>query len=226
MRNAYKMMMLDMHAVSARNNVVYIYLAIDLITIGLAYSPMREDAFLIGFGGMIGGSGAYLITPFISSAQRSLDALYAMLPIRRRDVVHGHYLFALTVGLLMLANTWLTLMVIHLLRPALFGSDFQILLSVSLVGPYMLLMMTAVQYPILMRVSYEKAPYAVFLPFIVTGLFVGYLGGISSQFVDSRLSFSSGPADRRDCLSRWCGAVCWVALAGPAIVRVSGFVME
>lgn len=183
MRNAYKMMMLDMHAVSARNNVVYIYLAINLITIGLAYSPMHEDAFLIGFGGMIGGSGAYLITPFISSAQRSLDALYAMLPIRRRDVVHGHYLFALTVGLLMLGNTWLTLMVIHLLRPALFGSDFQILLSVSLVGPYMLLMMTAVQYPILMRVSYEKAPYAVFLPFIVTGLFVGYLGGISSQFV-------------------------------------------
>lgn len=48
----------------------------------------------------------------------------------------------------MLANTWLTLMVIQLLRPALFGSDFQILLSVSLVGPYMLLMMTAVQYPV------------------------------------------------------------------------------
>ncbi|MCI1892570.1 MAG: ABC-2 transporter permease [Schleiferilactobacillus harbinensis] len=190
MRNALRMMRLDTRSVNTRNNVLLIYLVTDLITVALAFSPLAEGAFLIGFGGLIGGSGACLITPFVASAQRGLDAFYAMLPVRRRDIVNGHYLFAAVLSLFMLMNTWLIVILIHWLRPTLFGADLPILLSFALVGPFMLLMMSSVQYPILMRISYEKAPYLIFLPIVAAGLVSGYIGGSSTDLLGRHGFFS------------------------------------
>lgn len=191
MRNAVRIMRLDMRSVNTRSSILFIYLITDLVTVALAFSPMQKTAFLVGFGGLIGGSGACLITPFIASGQRGLDAFYALLPVRRRDVVNGHYLFAVTLGGLLLLNTWLIVIVLHWLRPTLFSADLPILIAFALIGPFMLLLMSSVQYPIVMRIGYEKAPYLIFLPIVAAGLVSGYIAGSSTDLLGPQGVFSA-----------------------------------
>ncbi|ERL64113.1 ABC-2 transporter permease [Schleiferilactobacillus shenzhenensis] len=185
MHNAIKMMVLDCRAASNRNSIVYLFLVIDVLAVILFLTPVGDDSLFISFGALLGGTAMTLIVPFMAAAQRGLDALYALLPLRRRDIVNGHYLFGGLVAVSMGLNVMLLVGIMLLLQPSILTPEWlSRVIRFALMSPAMLLMMAAVEYPLLLRFGFDRAPQLVLLPLIGAGVGTGYLVSTGLQGID------------------------------------------
>jgi hypothetical protein len=107
-------------------------------------------------------AGSY---PFIYGEQYGLDTLYATLPLNRKTVVTGHYLFAsvmaLVSGLLVLLGSWvlsLALGLEYLLKNELAN-------TLILVAAFAFVV--ALQFPLYFRLGYMKARFIAVIPMII-----------------------------------------------------------
>lgn len=113
----------------------------------------------------------FISFPFAVGEKNGIDALYAVLSIKRRTVVLGRYLFALIIdvcaGLMAFVLSFLVMFVMQK------GFNTQEVLITMLVTLLICSLIQAIQLPIFFKLGYTKAKFITYLPFL--GLFLVFL---------------------------------------------------
>ncbi len=113
----------------------------------------------------------YSTMPFAVGEQNGIDALYATLPLARRQVVAGRYLYVLGLNLTVAAAGVLLGVVmaggVSLFAPGRFAFDLRDLPLLAAGGLLAVGLIVAVQLPVCFRVGYAKAKLFIYLPFVV-----------------------------------------------------------
>ena len=106
--------------------------------------------------------------PFATADRYDLDTLFAVLPLRRKVVLLGHYAAAVTTYLLFAAAGAALAIVIGLVRSdAIDTTGFGALLALSWAA---FAIVVALQYPLLVRLGHTRAKFVVNLPtFVLLG---------------------------------------------------------
>lgn len=123
---------------------------------------------------MIMAIGSFFVSyPFAVGEQNGIDTLYATLPIARRSVVSGRYLFALCADILSGAVSYGVLGFIETVRAGSYDwTQSSIILAVSF-GLFSLIQ--AVQLPLYFRYGYARSKLLAYIPYIGAPLIV--IGG-------------------------------------------------
>ena len=166
---------------------------------GLDFSLIRPYVksilFMLGLGVAMGGglkstttlSSFFMFSlilimsfPFAVGDKNGLDILYSTLPINRRNVVVGRYLFVLTLEVvffaLALLCSWLLSMVLGV--EYILASELFTLCLLS--GAFSLVV--AIQYPIQFKFGYNKAKIGGLIPLFMVYLVIILLPTLSKVF--------------------------------------------
>jgi len=144
--------------------------------------------FLIGNKSTSGATGMlmayaaiYATYPFILGEKNNIDVLYTTLPIRRKTVVLGRYLFALIIDM----ATGLFTLAFSLVVLSVMQTDFSVVESVAamLVIFTVFSIMQAIQLPIYFKLGYTKAKFLAYLPFVVLPLAVFAASNLFADFI-------------------------------------------
>lgn len=106
----------------------------------------------------------YAAYPFAAGEKTEIDLLYCSLPMRKKQIILGRYLFALLMDLFSAAIAFLFALGLHLSG---FSVDFKTLGLTVLVCFLFYLFIETIQFPIYFRLSYTKARVATLLPLIL-----------------------------------------------------------
>ena len=186
-------------------------------------------ALVMQFGG--GGSPAsismimafgftYISYPFAVGEKNGIDALYATLPITRKTVVAGRYVFSLILNILVAAIGVLTILVFSVVFKAEFAAIE--ILMVTLVSIVIFGVIQAMQLPIYFKLGYAKAKFAAFLPFGLVPLLVLILSRLSTQ-MDFGALFSAAVAwisNNLGIFGIWCALIWAVGIVLSYFVSV------
>ena len=118
--------------------------------------------------------------PFMVGDKNGIDALYCTLPVRRRTVVAGRYLF--TLALLLFASVFILLLSgLASLLPglSLFSPVFAGILAAMLVW---MLLTNAITLPVYFKVGYSRAKFFSYLPFFIIPIAVAVIGALLPKF--------------------------------------------
>lgn len=106
----------------------------------------------------------YAAYPFAAGERTEIDLLYCSLPLQKKQLVLGRYLFALLMNLFSAAIAFLLSLGLHFFG---FSVDFQTLGFTILACFLLYLFIETIQFPIYFRLSYTKARIATLLPLIL-----------------------------------------------------------
>ena len=141
-----------------------IFIAVALIMIFTNNSAIGAIAMLMVFAAMF---SAY---PFVIGEKSNIDVLYTTLSIKRKTVVFGRYLFALTLDLA--AGLFAAMFSFVILTATQKDFDFDGSLVTVLVLFLLFSAIQAVQLPIYFKLGYAKAKFLAYLPFFVFPLLI------------------------------------------------------
>jgi len=136
----------------------------------------------------------YASYPFAIGEKSSIDVLYTTLSIKRDTVVLGRYLFALSLDLFAgLFALTLSFVVLTIMQKGF--SLIESLLTVFALF-FVFSIIQAVQLPIYFKLSYTKAKFLAYLPFLVLPLmilsFTNFLSDIfSAEWINGLLDWFS-----------------------------------
>lgn len=107
----------------------------------------------------------YTAYPFAIGEKTKMDLLYASLPLQKKTLVFGRYLFALLInlgsGVIAFLFTFVTALVLR--QDFIFGDT-----AAAIVGCFFLFtLVEAMQIPFYFKLGYTKAKLVVFLPLLV-----------------------------------------------------------
>lgn len=176
----------------------------------LVNSYKKSLIFLFGLGAVMGYSlkssvmlssyfmvGVMLVMsyPFSVGEKNGMDILYGTLPLSRKDIVTGRYLFVIAVEAVCAA---LTLLCSRLLALAI-GTEYILadeLFAMSLLTGVFFLVV-ALQYPLFFKFGYNKARIIALTPMIIIFLAVTQLRTLAELFgwnisLDGLLAFIEG----------------------------------
>lgn len=127
-----------------------------LVVLGVFVANTR---FLM-LGAAAGMASSALMMPFVGSQQHGLEGMLALLPLRRRAVVWGHYGYALSLVAALVLNFAMVDVVTGLIRPA--EANLSRTLGVAAGVFCFFVLTTAIEYPMLLKWGFERAPFAVY----------------------------------------------------------------
>lgn len=136
-------------------NLLLLAVVFSFIGFGTGSAPM-----IIGMLMMYGS--IYVSYPFAVGDRNGIDALYAVLPVSKRHIVAGRYIFAvclnIAAGIGSFAISWLVMFV--------FKKDFDIMEMLFTVLACLVLYTTvqAIQLPIFFKLGYTKGKMLSYLP--------------------------------------------------------------
>lgn len=160
MTNVIKVARLDMDSWPVRIGALGIILVMDLLLLGLVF--LKVAVFMIALGFMTGLSVAGLIMPFYSSQGHGLDGMLAICNFQRAEIVLGHFLYGIGFNLIVTVNCLVVGSLMGILFPSQSNLKEMPMLSVALAG--FLLILMSIQYPLAIKLDYDKVPWIVVLP--------------------------------------------------------------
>jgi hypothetical protein len=169
------------------------YLGVRLLIIELGVfiwiGVMTKSATnILGAGCML----PYLIGsyPFAIGEASNLDALYATLGLKRRDVVTGRYAFVMCLDLLgMVIAVVISYLVAMVLGWKIELLDMMIVTGIMFAG---IVFIQALQMPLYFKVGYRKASIMAYLPlFIVIGAVVALASFVPEFFTNALLAVTA-----------------------------------
>ena len=118
--------------------------------------------------------------PFMVGDKNGIDALYCTLPVRRRTVVAGRYLFTLFLLLL----TVVFQLVLACLAYLLLGISLSVPAFASIMAGMLawLLLMNAFSLPLYFKVGYSRAKFFSYVPFFIIPIAVAVIGSLLPKF--------------------------------------------
>lgn len=141
----------------------------------IGFSLLMRDISWLNTG-MFAELVAVMIHPFMSGENNNLDTLYATLPMTRRDIVRGRYLFTIISEIVALA---LILALAQLLRFVMALEDSPEMLLVLARNILIFSALASVQLPFLFNTSYSEAKASFFLSIGAIGLVLILLRSIA-----------------------------------------------
>ncbi|MFD1431040.1 ABC-2 transporter permease [Lacticaseibacillus mingshuiensis] len=182
MRNSVKVAQLDLRTLQIKFPWWALLLATDVVILVLAM--LNFDVFAIIVGIVFGAGSSLVMVPFYSNQQRGVDGLLAALPVTRRQVVFGHYLFAVGVQCVIALNLFVVAAIYSFLRPD--DLPLSVAAMVALGALTFFLVLVAVPFPFLMRVGYSSATIGIYtgvIVLVVIGL--NFLSALGDNFSPS-----------------------------------------
>ncbi|EEI20229.1 hypothetical protein G8J22_00649 [Lentilactobacillus hilgardii] len=172
MTHVTKVARLDMESWPVRTGALGIILIIDVLLLGLAY--LKFSVFITALGFMTGLSVAGLIMPFYTSQGHNLDGMFALFNFQRAEIVLGHFLY----GLGFIVTIVLNCLIVGNLMTILFPSqgDFKMVPALCLALSGFLILLLSIQYPLAIKLDYDKSPWIVILPLFALMLIVPIVG--------------------------------------------------
>lgn len=121
----------------------------------------------------------YTTYPFAIGEKAKTDLLYASLPLQKRNLVLGRYLFALFIHL----GSAAIALVFAEMASLLLGQDIILSESLAAIGGcfFIFTLMASIQLPFYFKLGYTKAKRFVFLPIFLIPAFVLFLFRIVQQ---------------------------------------------
>ena len=143
-----------------------------LLFVGVALIMLIANDSMIGAIGLLMSFAAlYASYPFAIGEKSNIDVLYTTLSIPRNTVVMGRYLFALTLDMLAGFFTFsLSYVVLSVMQREV---DVIATLSAIPVMFFVFSLIQAIQLPMYFKLSYTKARFIAYMPFIVLPLAIG-----------------------------------------------------
>lgn len=149
-----------------------------LSVVCLGITLMLKEPFLVA--GMLMMYGViYTSYPFAVGEKNGIDTLYLTLPLHRRQVVTGRYLFAVLLELCSAGIAAVFSAAFYLYT----GKAFALTEILLLVGPcfFLFTMVSAVQLPIYFRLGYAKAKFLSYLPLAIFPLAVMLISSLMGE---------------------------------------------
>jgi len=115
----------------------------------------------------------YASYPFAIGEKMRADLLYATLPLERRHLVFGRYLFALCINLCTAAVSFVLCLLVPLVQGEFLMEET--LLSIGACF-YLFTLVEAFQFPLYFKLGYTKAKLVALLPLMLTPVLV--IGGV------------------------------------------------
>ena len=138
---------------------ILIFLA---VIVFLAYGT-SEAAMIVSMCMMY--SVIFACYPFAVGDKNSLDTLYFTLPVTKKNIVIGRYLFTISLNLIMLVISYLiSLIIITALNVMSFDPIVNLL--TALVCFALFTFIEAIQLPIYFKLGYTKAKFLAYIPLI------------------------------------------------------------
>lgn len=111
----------------------------------------------------------YTAYPFAIGEKTRADLFYASLPLERRNLVFGRYLFVLSINLFTAALNLVLCFII-----SLFQGEFSLGETLSAIGGcfYLFTLVEAFQFPFYFKLGYTKAKLFAFLPLMMAPVLV------------------------------------------------------
>jgi hypothetical protein len=129
---------------------------------------ITNNSAAASIGALMAFAALYASYPFVICEKSNMDVLYTTLSIKRNTVVLGRYLFALTLDVF--AGLFAFIFSFVVMTAMQNGFDVIDSLSTILIIFLVFTVIQAVQIPIYFKLSYTKAKFLAFLPFIVLPL--------------------------------------------------------
>jgi len=123
----------------------------------------KDTTFLISMSMMY--SITFASYPFAMEEKNSIDMLYATLPIMKKNIVRGRYIFTLSLNFIMIISAF----IISILMLNLFNLDFEFkdVLFVCAFSFVIFSVLESIQLPLYFKLGYSKAKVLVYLPFVI-----------------------------------------------------------
>ncbi len=162
MNNALKLVKLDLSLIKPYSKSLLIVLLAPLIVI---YSMQDIVSGIIFCMSMMAMTSNYT---FSIAEKNDLNRLYGLIPVTKKDIVTGRYIFSATAGILTaLMGLVLNIIVLTLTNHKITLEDTTVAISVGLL---MYFFFTAIQLPGFFKFGAIKGRFISFIPFI--GLFL------------------------------------------------------
>lgn len=162
MNNALKLVKLDLSLIKPYSKSLLIVLLAPLIVI---YSMQDIVSGIIFCMSMMAMTSNYT---FSIAEKNDLNRLYGLIPVTKKDIVTGRYIFSATAGILTaLMGLVLNIIVLILTNHKITLEDTTVAISVGLL---MYFFFTAIQLPGFFKFGAIKGRFISFIPFI--GLFL------------------------------------------------------
>jgi ABC-2 type transport system permease protein len=139
---------------------------------------MNQPASLVGMIMMYGM--IFCSYPFAVGDQNGIDALYATLPIQRKNIVAGRYLFTISFNLLAGVTAVFFSVAAESVRNGAFSGLSSALIS-TLVCFALFAGLAFTQLPLYFKLGYSKAKFISYLPLILLTGFIGAVAGFGRQ---------------------------------------------
>lgn len=159
MTSVVRAAILDLRSIAPYRRQLVIVLAVLAVVGFLLNPPNRVLAMIAIYSVLIGGY------PFAMADRYDLDTLFAVLPLRRRVVLLGHYMTAVAVYLLLTAVGWLLVLGVAVVRSVAFdtaGTGVLVAFSWMVFAVFV-----ALQFPLFVRLGYTRARLVANLPIFV-----------------------------------------------------------
>ena len=107
----------------------------------------------------------YATHPFLLGEKNSLDQLYSTLPISKRDIIIGRYVFVLALHIMGVIISYIFLFTQQtIIRQS---ANLQEILITTLTLFFIFTFFQTIQIPIYFRLGYTKAKFIVYIPIII-----------------------------------------------------------
>lgn len=172
-----------------RNTRLFISMVGLYLVFGLTMNNAGAMSGMISMLGLI-----FVLNSFTSDEAAHWDEYALSLPVNRRDVVRARYLVGLSLMLICLALVMISVSILCSFNRSLVLSEE---LSISILTPILLLVISAVSMPLCYKYGVEKGRMAMMALMLL--LFILLFGGLSliqkSPSVLSKASFQSSGAE-------------------------------
>ncbi len=188
MRNIFRFAMMDFRTINIYTKNLLLMPLLGIVLTIVLRSVNMLNTYLIVIAMMM---TSY---PFAIAEASRLNILYSTLPIMRRDVVAGRYLYALLSGLAVFALGAVASALLVLLMPGL-GEVEGPAFNMVMLGVYVLVV--SMQYPLYFGMDYTKSKSVAYLPMMVVFLGVTLLPTLNETMnlgIDNLEALLSGNA--------------------------------
>ncbi len=140
----------------------------DVLILSLTLFKVADLQIILGL--IMGFTTVGMVMPFFGSQGHNLDGLFAMFNFQRREIVLGHYFYGIGFSFLTITNLIIVVGLCDVLLPDKYDFNWIIMVGLATLGFFILLI--GVQYPLMIRLSYDKLPWVVMLPLAILGTLI------------------------------------------------------
>ena len=157
-----------------------------LLIVATVFSVNKTDEATI-LGLIMAFALMYSSYPFAVGEKNGIDALYAMLPVSKNNIVLGRYVFFIILDIMSGITACLLLFGIKTIMNHSF--NLAVTLLSALVIFIIFSIFQAIQFPIYFKLGYAKAKFLAYTPFIIFPLIAIIIG---SRFSDADIGIFVG----------------------------------